>query len=65
MIAAANPVTPIPTSGKFVRVTVKYTPSSDKFKYAGQPLKIRLGSNDRNVFTGQVNYDNVALKIGS
>lgn len=65
VIASANPVTPIPASGKFVRVTVKYTPSADKFKYAGQPLKIRLGSNDRNVFTGQVNYDNVALKIGS
>lgn len=65
VIAVANPVTPIPASGKFVRVTVKYTPSADKFKFAGQPLKIRLGSNDRTVFTGQVNYDNVSLKIGS
>ena len=65
VIAEANPVTPIPTSGQFVRVRVRYTPSPDKFQYVGQPLKIRLGSNDRNVFTGQVNYDNVRLDISN
>jgi|SRR5919202_1908006 hypothetical protein len=65
VIAEANPVTPIPASGQFVRVRVRYTPSPEKFQYIGQPLKIRLGSNDRNVFTGQVNYDNVRLDISS
>lgn len=63
----AESVTPIPSSGSFVTVVALYRPGIKNFRgqlnqFAGQPLKIRLLSTDKNVFTGQVNWDNVKLQ---
>ena len=62
----ASSVTPVPPRGGFITVTATYNPRRDNRnsqydQYAGQPLKIRLISNDDNTFTGQVNWDNVRL----
>ncbi len=63
----ASVATPVPSSGGFLTVTATYNPRRDNRnnqydQYAGQPLTIRLGSNDGNTFTGQVNWDNVKLR---
>ena len=65
VIASAG--TPVPPNGGFLTVTAWYSPrlnnrNGQYNQLAGQPLTIRLLSNDRNVFTGQVNWDNVKLK---
>jgi hypothetical protein len=62
----ASSRTPIPGSGSFITATAVYIPrlhnrNQQYDQLAGQPLTIRLGSNDGNTFTGQVNYDNVRL----
>ena len=62
----ASSATPTPASGSFTTVTATYNPkrvnrSGTYNQYSGQPLKIRLVSNDGNNFTGQVNWDNVKL----
>ncbi len=62
----ASSVTPVPASGTFTTVTATYNPkrvnrNGAYNQYSGQPLKIRLVSNDGNTFTGQVNWDNVKL----
>lgn len=62
----ASSVTPVPSSGGFITVTAAYNPkrvnrNGAYNQYSGQPLKIRLVSNDGNTFTGQVNWDNVKL----
>ncbi len=63
----ASTVTPVPPSGGFLTVSAWYSPRLNNRsglynQLAGQPLKIRLLSTDGNVFTGQVNWDNVKLK---
>lgn len=63
----ATAVTPVPPSGGFITVVARYSPRFKNYRgqynqFAGQPLKIRLLSTDGNVFTGQVNWDNVKLQ---
>lgn len=63
----AQSVTPVPASGTFLTVVALYRPGIKNLRgqynqFAGQPLKIRLLSTDGNVFTGQVDWDNVKLQ---
>jgi hypothetical protein len=63
----ATAVTPVPPSGGFLSVVARYSPRLQNLRgrynrFAGQPLTIRLLSTDGNVFTGQVNWDNVKLQ---
>lgn len=63
----ATAVTPVPPSGGFLTVIARYSPRFKNARgqlnnLAGQPLTIRLLSTDGNVFTGQVNWDNVRLQ---